>query len=283
MNMKGLLKKLVFIAAAIVMGLGATFGLTACGGKDKIVVYTEAGFAPFEYLVNRNIVGVDVDIMNLVGKKLGREVVFENVDFDTIIDSVSQGSLCKVGAAGISVTEERKTKVDFSNEYYTAKLCVVYRVADESEFLSDTTDGVMGVFWDSLADKKIAVQEGTTADIIMSDELDENGTLEGTGAAPIRFDALSTALADVKVGNSDVFIIDELPAQKLVEKEDGFRCAPLYYKGDGNGTKDRVATEVYAICVTKGEYDLLNAINEVIKELGKDGVEELVKNHLNVN
>lgn len=279
--MKNLLKRLVVIVAAMTMGLGTMFGFAACGSDDTITVYTEAGFAPFEYIQGKNIVGVDVDIMNLVGKKLGKKVVFENVSFDTIVDSVSQGKLCKVGAAGISVTEERKAKVAFSEEYYTAKLYVIYRVADESKYVSKTTDNVDGVYWDSLAGKKIAVQGGTTADLFLGDELAEGGILAGTTSEPTRFSSLATATADVKAENSDVLIIDELPAQKLVEKESSLKCAPLYYKG-GEGEDDEAATDVYAICVTKGEDELLNAINDVLKELGKEGIEELVQNHLGV-
>lgn len=281
-KMKSLFKRLVLIVVAMTLGLITIFGFASCGSGDAIVVYTEAGFAPFEYVSGRKIVGVDVDIMNLVGKKLGREVVFENVRFDTIVDTVSEGKLCNVGAAGISVTDERKAKVAFSDEYYTAKLYVIYRVADESDYLSNTTDKVKGVYWDSLAGKNIAVQEGTTADIFMGDELGEGGSLEGTGATPIRFAALATATADVKAGNSDVFIIDELPAQKLVEKENGLKCAPLYYKG-GEAEDDMAATDVYAICVTKGEDELLSAINAVLSELGKDGIEKLVQKHLGVD
>ncbi|MBE7068683.1 MAG: transporter substrate-binding domain-containing protein, partial [Clostridiales bacterium] len=137
----------------------ATLGFSACK-EDALVVYTEAGFAPFEYIQDGKIVGVDVDIMNLVGEKLGREVKFENVGFDTIVDTVSAGKLCNVGAAGISVAEERRQKVDFSTEYYTANLYVIYQTSEATSYESTTTDEVKGVYWDSLAGKNIAVQSG---------------------------------------------------------------------------------------------------------------------------
>ena len=81
------------------------FLFSACNMENTIVVYTEAGFAPFEYIQAGKVVGVDVDIMNLVGEKLGKKVVFECVGFDMIIPTVSAGKLCNVGAAGISITE----------------------------------------------------------------------------------------------------------------------------------------------------------------------------------
>lgn len=273
MKMKKMIAGILATAATL-----ATFGMASCGSDDTLVVYTEAGFAPFEYIQSGKIVGVDVDIMNLVGEKLGKKVKFENVGFDTIVDTVSAGKLCNVGAAGISVTDERKEKVDFSTEYYTANLYVIYKTS-ETVYESTTTDGVTGVYWDSLAGKKIAVQNGTTADLFLGDELGENGTLEGTNAKKVGFDALATAVADVETGNSDVLIIDELPAKKLIENKTALTCAPLYYKG-GEGENDEAAVDSYAICVTKGQTELLNAINEVLAELGKDGIQALVNKHL---
>ena len=280
--MKNLFKKLALAISTAALTICTALGFAACGNDDTIVVYTEAGFAPFEYMSGTDIVGVDVDIRNLVGEKLGKKVVFENVNFNIVVDTVAQGKLCNVGAAGISVTPERQEKVDFSTEYYTAKLYVLYKSTDETTYVSETTDHVNGVYWDSLAGKKIAIQTGTTADLFLGDELAEGGTLAGTNAEPVNFDSLAVAAQDVVSGHSNVLIIDELPAQKLVEKNSSLKCAPLYYKG-GEGEKDEAATDVYAICVTKGETELLNAINEVLAELGKEGIEELVQNHLGVN
>lgn len=274
-------KKVAAIAMATVATVAA-FGMSSCFNqgeqKEKLYVYTEAGFAPFEYIQDGKIVGVDVDIMNKVGEKLNKEIVFENVAFDTIVDTVSAGTLCNVGAAGISVTEARKEKVDFSTEYYTANLYVIYPVAQAETYVDMTTDNVNGVYWDSLAGAKIAVQDGTTADLFLGDELAEGGTIYDTGAQKVGFDALATAVADIGL-NANVLIIDELPAKKLIEGNANLACAPLYYKG-GEGEQDEAAIDSYAICVTKGETELLNAINEVLAELGEEGIQALVNKHL---
>lgn len=265
--------------ATLLAGIAAvtTLGFASCGEDNTLIVYTEAGFAPFEYISDGKIVGVDVDIMNEVGKKLGKTIKFENVGFDTIVDSVAAGTLCNVGAAGISVTEERAKKVAFSTEYYTANLYVIYKTNEATVYESTTTDDVTGVYWESLAGKKIAVQDGTTADLFLGDELGEGGSLYNTGANKVGFSALATAVADVGLGNSNVLIIDELPAKKLIEGKAEFACAPLYYKGE---TEDEAAVDSYAICVTKGQTELLNAINQVLAELGAEGIQALVNKHL---
>ena len=273
------MKKLFSLALALVLSAGCLFAFASCKKEETLTVYTEAGFAPFEYMSGGKIVGVDVDIMEKVGKKLGKKVVFESVNFDSIIDAVSAGKLTNVGAAGISINEARKQKVDFSNEYYTAALYVIYKADKASAYESTTTDnGTTGIYWDSLKGKKIAVQNGTTSDLFLGDELAEGGTLAGTNAAKVGFADLASAVADVGL-NSDVLIIDELPAKKLVEGKSDYKCAPLYYQG-AEGEADEAAVDSYAICVTKGQTELLNAINEVLAELGKDGIQALVNKHL---
>ena len=274
------MKKLATILVTFALMLTALFGFGACN-NDTIVVYTEAGFAPFEYISNGKIVGVDVDIMNKVGDKLGKKVKFESVNFDIIIDTVSAGKLCNVGAAGISITEERAQYVDFSDEYYTAALYVIYKVDQAATYESQTTDDVTGIYWESLAGKKIAVQTGTTADLFLGDELAEEGTLYGTGASVVQCKELATAVANIGSGDANVVIIDQLPAQELIKNDANLKCAPLYYQG-ADGEDDEAAVDTYAICVTKGETELLKAINEVIAELGKSGIQKLVNKHLGI-
>ena len=251
-----------------------------------ISVYTNAYFAPFEYYDGTDIVGVDVDIMNMVGEKLGREVKYTNVDFGTIIDTVSSGKLADVGAAGITITEARQELVDFSNPYFTSVQYVVYPTG---AMTPDGTDGdVNYILWDSLAGKKIGVQTDTTGDIYVDGEInateeDEdygyNGVLLDTGASEIRYESAQLAVDAVGAGQIDVVVIDYLPASFIVEKNEGYECAALYYAG-GEGEDPYPTQEEYAICVTKGQDELLTAINGVLDELGEDGVNDLVMQHM---
>ena len=267
---------------ALLFAVACIITLSACGTKGTLVVYTEAGFAPFEYVKDGKIVGVDVEIMEKVGEKLGKKVVFENVAFDTIVDTVKDGKLTNVGAAGLSVTEERLEKVDFSKVYYQANLYVIYK---ESAGIAskDMTDGNKGVYWSSLkSEKGIGVQTGTTADLFLGDELAEGGSLEGVKKTDYK--SLDIAVKDIGL-NIDYVIIDELPAKMLVEGNEGLACLPLYYEG-GEGEADELAFDEYAICVTKGQEELLKVINEVLTELleedaeGVNGIQKLVNKHL---
>ncbi|HBF86879.1 MAG TPA: hypothetical protein DDW54_04280, partial [Clostridiales bacterium] len=206
------MKKFLAVLAAAALTVGATMGLASCGKTDDLVVYTESGFAPFEYVDGGKIVGVDVDIMQKVADKLGKKLKFEDVKFDTIVDAVKDGKLTNVGAAGLSITDARKEKVDFSVPYYTAELYVIYKAANETTYVSATTDGKQGVYWDAFAGKKVGVQNGTTADLFLSDEIElDEGVLNGQNATKTGYDTYATALEDMKVGNIDVMIMDEIP------------------------------------------------------------------------
>ena len=116
------MKKTITLILALVMLFGATLTLSSCsllglGAKDSIYVQTNAYFAPFEYYDGSDIVGVDVEIMELVGDKLGKEIVWQDGDFGIIIDTVAKGELADCGAAGLTITEARQEKVDFSDPY----------------------------------------------------------------------------------------------------------------------------------------------------------------------
>lgn len=249
-------------------------------GGAAISVYTNAYFAPFEYYDGTDITGVDVDIMNKVGEKLGREVTYTNVEFATIIDTVSSGKLADVGAAGITITPSRQERVDFSDPYFTSVQYVIYPTG---EMAPDGMDGdVDYILWDSLAGKKIGVQTDTTGDIYVNGEItgeDFDGLLKDTGASETRYDNAQLAVDAMGAGQVDVVVVDYLPASYIVEKNSGYACAALYYPG-GEGEQPSPTEEQYAICVTKGQDELLSAINEVLAELGEDGINALVMEHM---
>ncbi len=281
------MKKIIALALCLMLAASCLIA-AGCGTNDKIIVQTNAYFAPFEYYDGGEIVGVDVEIMNLVGEKLGKEIEFKNVEFSVIIDNVSSGKICDVGAAGITVTDERKEKVDFSNTYFTSVQYVIYK---KGTMTPDGTDGdVSYILWDSLAGKKIGVQRDTTGDIYVDGEINAkaddpdygyDGVLFGSGATLTKYDNAQVAADAMKANHIDVVVVDKLPASYIVEKSGEYECAALYYKG-GEGEADVPTEESYAICVTKGSDEILNAINEVLAELGEEGVEALIKKHMGI-
>ena len=274
----------VVLAALLLVGCIAVF--TSCG-NDTIIVSTNAFFAPFEYYDGDKIVGVDVEIMELVGKKMDKKVKFENGEFSAIIDNVAAGKVADCGAAGITITDERKEKVDFSIPYYTSVQYVIFS-ANDTSITTKTADGKEYIVWEALAGKKIGTQTDTTGWIYTDSEVGKTdeytGVLYDTGAELKNFD--SAQLAADGIGNLvDVVIIDQLPAEYIVSKQSSLKCLPLYYAGDTDA-EDAPVEEQYAIAVTKGNTKLLDAINEVLKELlvkdsdGNTEIEKMVMKHM---
>lgn len=294
------MKKFLIATVSALTIAASALSLTACGGDNKIYVDTNAFFAPFEYYGGAGgteIVGVDVEIMNKVGEKLGKEVVFENTDFDVIIDNVASGKKYDCGAAGITITDERQAKVDFSNPYFTTVQYAIFKNSEAVE-TAVSTDGTSTehVLWSQLKGKKIGVQRDTTGDIFAADELstyekDDGSTFVGelydadvaatysnaeaySNAFLKKYDSAQLAVDAMGADQIDVVIVDKLPAQYITLHNNNYKCYALYYDAETATTED------YAICVTKGNNELLNAINAVLAELGENGINALVQKHL---
>ncbi len=280
------MKKIITLILALTMLLGMTLSLTS-RGEDAVYVQTNACFAPFEYYDGSKIVGVDVEIMEMVGEKMGKDIVWQDGDFGIIIDTVAEGKMADCGAAGLTITEKRAAKVDFSTPYYTSIQYVI--LPADSDVATKSADGVTYVVWEALAGKSIATQTDTTGWIYADAEVDtEGGVLYGTGTDHQALDSADVA-AESLGSTVDVIIVDQLPAQYIVSNSTkGFVCYPLYYSG-AEGEADSPVIEDYAIAVTKGNTELLNAINEVLAELlvkdanGQTEIEKMVMEHMGLN
>ncbi len=263
----------------------ALLSLNSCAGDD-IYVQTNAFFAPFEYYDGSDIVGVDVEIMELVGEKLGKNIVWCDGDFAIIIDTVAEGKLADCGAAGLTVTPERSEKVNFSIPYYTSVQYVILP-ADSDVVTKTSESGETYVVWEALAGKSIATQTDTTGWIYADAEIDtEGGVLYGTDKTSHKAMDSANVAAESLGATVDVIIVDELPAQYITANSTkGFVCYPLYYSAVDGGS-DEPVIENYAIAVTKGNDELLDAINEVLGELltkdegGVTEIEKMVMKHM---
>lgn len=288
------MKKIITLALVALMLVASLGMLASCGSKGDIIVNTNAYFAPFEYYEGTEIVGVDVEIMEKVGKKLNKNVVFENTEFAVIIDNVKAGEVCDAGAAGITITDQRKEKVDFSIPYYTSVQYVIFDKTN-TDIVTKTVNGTEYIVWEALAGMSLGTQTDTTGWIYTDGEINATedndygyaGVLYGTETEHLNFD--NAQLAADAIGKSvDAVIIDELPANYIVNSNSKFKCVPLYYSGETDAD-DAPVEEQYAICVTKGNTELLDAINEVLEEMlvkGEDGkteIEKLVMKHMGLD
>ena len=109
--------------------------------KNEIVMVTEAGFAPYEYYENGKIIGVDIEISEKIAEKLGKKLVVKDIAFDSIINELNSGK-ADFAAAGMSISEERKEKVDFSLEYITSNQVVVVRSDSDIKSIDEIKDKI---------------------------------------------------------------------------------------------------------------------------------------------
>ena len=226
------------------------FLVSGCASKneDELVLATEAGFAPYEYYKDGEIVGVDIDIAKEIAKELDKKLVIKDVSFDFLINEVKSGK-ADFAAAGISITEERKEEVDFTDEYTTSNQVVVVR--KDSNIQS----------FDELKDKKIAVQLGTVADLYVTENYKD--------ATLVTHKKYLSAAEDVKGGKADCIIMDQLPALEIVKENPELKVM------DGILFQDK-----YGMIVKKGNDSLRKDINRVLKRLNEDGtIGKLILKH----
>ena len=258
-----------FLAAA---GLSvAALALTACGGSSastassvassaasseavstsaaagelttveagKLTMATNAAFPPYEMTTDAGeFEGIDIETAQAIADKLGLELQIDDMDFDAALLSVQQGK-ADIVMAGVTVTDERKAVMDFSDSYATGIQSII--VPEGSDITSP----------DDLAGKKIGTQRGTTGYIYCSDDFgDEN---------VVAYDDGLTAVQALNNGQVDAVVIDNAPAQEFIAANPGLKILDTSY-----------AEEDYAIGMAKGS-SLEDAVNAALKELKADG------------
>ena len=216
--------------------------------KNELIMVTEAGFAPYEYYENGEIVGVDIDIAKEIANELGKKLVIKDIDFHSIINEVKTGK-ADFGAAGISYSDERAKEVDFSINYAVSKQVVI--VNDNSNIKID-----------DLENKKIAVQLGSIADTYVTEKY--------KNAEIVRQKKYLAAIEDLKTKKVDCVVMDELPANEILNSNSGLKIL------EGSLTNDS-----YGMIVKKGNKELLDAINKVLNKLKNDGtIDKYIINHI---
>lgn len=243
------MKKIIALALCALMILCM---FTACGAKGKtldqvkeagkIVVATSPDFPPFESLEGGKVVGIEVDIMELICKELGVELEIVQMDFDSVLIGI-QSAKYDCGMSGITASEDRKENMLFTTPYYNAAQVIVVKAGSTITGKAD------------LADKTVSVQTGTTAESGCQDE----------GIAVQAFAANADAKAALTTGKVDAWVVDNLTAMQMVEEGDGLVILD-----------EKMTEEPYAFAFAFGSEDLVAAIDDVLEKMIEDGTIESI-------
>ena len=259
------MKKFIALALASIMLLGLLAGCSDAGKESdnelnlvesgKLIMSTNAAFPPYEMTTdNGGFEGIDVEIAGEIAKKLGLELVIDDMDFDSALLAVQQGK-SDIVMAGVSVTPKRQLVMDFSNSYAKGVQVVIVKEG------SDVT-------MDNLAEKMIGCQRGTTGYIYASDTPENGGYGEDHVTA---YDNGASAVQALINGQVDCVIIDSAPAQEYVKANPGLTIL------EGTWVE-----EEYAIGMNKGNTELVEAVNKALEELTADGtVQKIIDKYIN--
>ncbi len=264
------MKKLLLIALSLILVLSTVVVFTGCdssktgstettaaetgdstgtgeadtdAAEQTLRMATNAYFKPYEYYEGDKIIGIDAEIAAAIAEKLGMKLEIVDMEFDSIITAVNAGSV-DFGMAGMTVTDERLLEVDFSISYANGVQAII--VKEDSPITKADDLSAEGAAY------KVGVQLGTTGDIYATDDFGaDNVTTYSNG---------NEAVLALTGGSVDCVIIDNEPAKALVAANPGLKILETAY-----------ANEDYAICVKKGNAELLQKIDAAILELTEDG------------
>lgn len=247
------MKKIIALTLAVLM---MALCLTACSAKGptladvqkagKLTVATSPDFPPFESLEGGKVVGIEVDIMELIAKELGVELEIVQMDFDAVLMGI-QTAKYDCGMSGITVDADREKNMLFTKPYYNAAQVIVVK---EGSPITGKAD---------LSGKTVSVQTGTTA---------ESGCLD-EGISVQAFNANADAKTALTTGKVDAWVVDNLTALQMVEDGDGLVVLD-----------EKMTEEPYAFAFAFGSEDLVAEINKILEKLINDGtIEDIFENY----
>jgi len=247
------MKKIIAIvlAALMVCALFAGCGSKASSGlktveSGKLIMATNAAFPPYEFIEGNEIVGIDAEIAGAIAEKLGLELQIDDMEFDSIIESV-KGGKADIGLAGMTVTPEREEVINFTASYATGVQVVI--VTEDSAITSVDdlfAEGAMHI---------IGVQRNTTGDLYSTWDLEDAGL-----ASIDRYSKGADAVQALLTGKVDCVVIDNEPAKAFVAANEGLKILDTAY-----------AVEDYAAAMSKDNTELYEAVNKALEELIADG------------
>ncbi len=260
-NLKKYFKNLITLSLILVLSVS----LCACGKKNtssnkkdvlttikenkKITLATSPDYPPFEFLISENgqskIVGFDIELAKEIAKKIGVELEIKQMDFDALIPALKSGQVDMV-ITGMSPNEERKKSVDFSDIYFEGKNAVLVEEKNAKNFTDEQ----------SLKDKKIGVQKGSTQEVYVKDVLKKTDYKS--------LISIPDLVMDMKNNNIDAIILNDKVAKLNEGKYPNIKAVSLKLSNEGDEEK-------MAVAVKKGNNkEFLEQINSVIKELNEN-------------
>jgi len=249
----------LLLALSLVVGLGA---LTACGADEpaeeptgeapafttltegKILVGSDTAFPPFENVVDGETVGFDVDLMKAVGERLDIEVEFKTYKFDALITGLQAGTEFDMVASAMTITDERKEKIDFSDPYINS-----------NQSLAVLNDSPIANVDALKSGDKVGVQSGTTGEIWAKENLAPKGIV----VTP--YDDILAAFGALAAGDI-AGVINDAPISQDVVKDPARKAKVVAEIETG---------EQYGFAFNKESTDLRDAINEALAEIKEDG------------
>lgn len=253
------MKKIIAIIMVVALAVVGCAALAACATpQETLQVYTNAGFAPFEYVNTKGeVVGVDIDIMNYIGKELGYKVIINDIDFDQILKEV-QGNKLAVGAAGMSKREDRDAVALASKVYATS---VQYVIAPNGTFADNAVVTLEQLL---AAAAKIGIQAGTTGQYLVEDYIEE---VKGTSTTVEYTNAI---VASKDIGSTvNAVVIDKLPAQSIASADSKLSCWAI-----------DAEPESYVLYFNKDAGELVTKVNAILEKMITDGtINQYIVNH----
>lgn len=233
---------IIVIVGVIAGSLAYYYTVLKAPAKEYLVVGTSPDFPPFEYIAkNGSIVGFDIDLIRLLAQKAGyKDIKIVSMDFDSLIPALTQGKI-DVIAAGMTITEERKKVVDFTNPYWDADQAILVR--KDSSFKPKSVDDLNG--------KTVGVETGTTGEDYIKKYAEEHGLKINIK----EYSSFVLAVQDLINGRLDAVVMDA-PVAKMFENKYPVTVSAIIETG-----------EKYGFAVRKGDTELLQALNKALEEV----------------
>ncbi|GEL76436.1 transporter substrate-binding domain-containing protein [Tenuibacillus multivorans] len=238
------MKKLfIMLTAMIALGILVACGTSGSDGDNTYTVATDANFQPFEYKNpdTGEMEGFDIELIEAIAEDQGFEVEFETMDFDGLLASMRSGKH-DIGIAGISIKEDRKEFIDFSDPYYDSGLILAVPIDSDIESIDD------------VAGLNVGARQGSTS---------EDFLLNNTDAEVTAYPEIVTAYMNLERGRLDAVLYDLPNVQYYIKEE-----ASDSLKTVG----DVMEGQPYGIALPKDSNpELLESINEGLKTIKENG------------